>query len=182
MYHKSFLFCLHKGLHLLFAAALIAGLVLNAKPIQIASAASAPTPQRTLTIQAWIDGRSWLILRKNTLQWYQLEFAAPGRLEFANLPTIVNGVEWYPVWPDVPDAENRDCFCYSSVFKGVKPFLHRNKLPVEINVLESRGPASIVEFPSAENDYAMVIEFDDNGPGGAATYKIEVVFPATGKP
>jgi hypothetical protein len=182
MNHKSFYFCWRKALRVLFVASLIAGLVVSAIPAQPVGAASAKAPQRTLTIEAWVDGRSWLILRKNTLQWYQLEFAAPGRLEFANLPTIVNGEEWYPVWPDVPDAENRDCYCYSSVLKGVKPFLHRNKLPAEINVLEARGAVTIVEFPSAENDYAMVIEFDDNGPGGAANYKIEIVFPSIGKP
>lgn len=181
MSYRSSLVYLEKGVHLVIAAILIAGLVLSVKPVQRVQAAQAAKPQRTLTIEAWVDGRSWLILRKNTLQWYQLEFAAPGRLEFADLPTLVNGEEWYPVWPDVPDAENRDCYCYSSVLKGVKPFLHRNKLPVEINVLESRGPVSIVEYPSAENDYAMIIEFDDNGPGGAANYKIEIVFPDTGK-
>jgi hypothetical protein len=184
MHHKLCLSYLQKGLHLVFVAALMAGLIVSAKPIQGVSAATnvASGPRRTMTIQALIDGRSWLILRKNTIQWYQLEFAAPGRLEFANVPTLINGEEWFPVWPDVPDAENRDCYCYSSIFKGVKPFLHRNKLPLEINVLQSRGVVSIVEFPSAANDYAMIIEFDDNPYGGAVTYEIEIVFPASGKP
>jgi hypothetical protein len=182
MNHKSFLLHWYRGLHILFVAALIAGLVLSVRPVQPVLAARDQAPQRTLTIQAWVDGRSWLILRKNTLQWYHLDFAAPGRHEFVNIPTTVNGEEWFPVWPDVPDAENRDCYCYSSILKGVKPFLHKNKLPLEVNVLQSRGTVTIVEFPSAENEYAMIIEFDDNPYGGPAMYEIEIVFPRTGKP
>ncbi|RPJ23251.1 MAG: hypothetical protein EHM33_21470 [Chloroflexi bacterium] len=186
MNHKLFLAYWQKGLYLLFMAVLITGLVVSAKPVQGVFAASNASsdlkPMKVITIEALIDGRSWLILRKNTAQWYHLDFAAPGRHEFVNVPTIINGEEWFPVWPDVPDAENRDCQCYSSIFKGVKPGLHRNKPPVEINVLQGRGTVSIVEHPSKENNNALVIEFDDNPYGGPATYQIEIVFRSGGKP
>ncbi|MBI4641246.1 MAG: hypothetical protein HY731_11160 [Candidatus Tectomicrobia bacterium] len=52
---------------------------------------------QTLRVQAHIDGRSRLILRANTAQWHHLDFAAPGRHGFVNLPTIINGVQWFPI-------------------------------------------------------------------------------------
>jgi hypothetical protein len=167
-------------------AFLITGLVISAKPVQGVSAASDTAsilkPTKIISIEALIDGRSWLVLQKNTAQWYHLDFAAPGRHEFVDVPTLINGEEWFPVWPDVPDAENRDCQCYSNIFKGFKPSLHRNKPPVEITVLQGRGTVSILEYPSKENNNALVIEFDDNPYGGPATYQIEIVFQHGSKP
>ncbi|MCP3914703.1 MAG: hypothetical protein GY711_03985 [bacterium] len=67
-------------------------------------------------IRAEIDGLSQLILDDDTAQWHHISFAAPGR-HFCDSgdpiePTILGGVEWFPVWPDVPDCENRDCNQY----------------------------------------------------------------------
>lgn len=183
MNHKLFLPYLQKGLRLLFMAALAGSLVLSAQGASAAGKVSSDLkPTRVITIEALIDGRSQLILRKNSAQWYHLDFAAPGRHEFVNVPTLINGKEWFPVWPDVPDAENRDCYCYSSVFKGVKPVIHPGKQPIEINVLQGRGTVSILEYPSKANNHALIIEFDDNPYGGPATYQIELSFQSGGKP
>lgn len=75
----------------------------------------------TREIRTDIDGRRQLILRGNTAQWQHFDYAAPGRHEFANYPTTLNG--GVPTGPDIPDAENRDCACSSSVFTGVSPAL-----------------------------------------------------------
>ena len=180
MNHKLSLPYWQKGLYLLFLAVLITGLVVSVQPVRGVSAASNASsdlkPIKVITIEALIDGRSWLILRKNTAQWYHLDFAAPGRHEFVDLPTVINGEEWFPIWTDVPDAENRDCQCYSSIFKGVKPGIHRNKLRIEISVLQGRGTVSGVEYPSKANNNALIIEFDDNPYVGPATYQMEIVF------
>jgi hypothetical protein len=183
MNHKLFLSYLQKGLHILFAAALIAGLVISVKPTQAVTAAStlASGPKRTITIEALIDGRSQLILRKNTAQWYHLDFSVPGRWGDINAPTIINGEEWFPAWPDVPDVYNYFCNCYSDIFKGVKPGLHRNNMTVALNVIEARGNVFIAEYPSASNDYALVIEFDDDPFDAAAAYQIELVLTFGGK-
>lgn len=186
MNHKLSFPYWQKGLHFLFVSLLIVGMVLSAVPVQGVSAAGSvsgdPKSSKVITIEALIDGRSHLILRKNTAQWHHLDFAAPGRHEFVNVPTLINGKEWFPIWPDVPDAENRDCNCYSNVFKGVKPVVHWNKPPVEINVLEGRGSVSIVEYPSKANKQALIIEFDDNPYGGPAAYQVEIVFRYGSKP
>jgi hypothetical protein len=54
----------------------------------VALAMNGNCPDR-LTLEAFIDGRSQLILRKWSVQWHHLDFAAPGRWEFRELPTIL---------------------------------------------------------------------------------------------
>src|SRR5215208_863461 len=105
-----------KTLYLLLIAALMAGLVISAKPVSDAQAANSAASKRTIMIEALIDGRSQLILRKNTAQWYHLDFAVPGRWGDINDPTLINGKEWFPAWPDIPDIYNYSCYCYSDTF------------------------------------------------------------------
>lgn len=177
MNHKLFYPYLQKGLYLLFSAALLAASVVSANPVRQASAANANIrPTYTITVEALIDGRSQLILWRNKAQWHHFDFAAPGRHEFVNVPTLINGKEWFPVWPDVPDAENRDCQCYSSIFKHVKPGLHGSNLQFEVTVLQGRGPVSVLEYPSKENKRALVIEFNDNDYDGSMVYEIQITF------
>lgn len=135
---------------------------------------AAPRQPGAMRIQALIDGRSQLILRGDTAQWHHFDFAAPGRHEFANEPTVINGAGWFPVWPDVPDAENRDCNCLSDVFSEVKPPLPLTATPVVLHLVRSRGVTSIVQYPAAANDYTLIIEFNDNEPLGADLYVIEL--------
>jgi hypothetical protein len=125
-------------------------------------------------IEALIDGRSQLILQDNTAQWYHLDFAAPGRHEFRNDPTVINGVEWFPLWPDIPDEENRDCNCYSDVFTGLYPPLPSEDFTVKLKPVRSRSETQIIQEPANENDYTLIIEFDDNAPGGSDSYIVEL--------
>jgi hypothetical protein len=133
-----------------------------------------PQPRRTMRIQALIDGRSQLLLRGNTAQWHHFDFAAPGRHDFQNVPTVINGVVWLPVWPDQPDAENRDCDCVSDVFLGVEPPLPPTAAPVQLRTIRSRFDTQIVQQPTAANDFTLIIEFNDNPPGGDDFYIAEI--------
>jgi hypothetical protein len=92
-------------------------------------------PQIAIEIHADIDGRSQLILHGDTAQWHHFDFAAPGRQLFTNYPTTINDVDWYPNWPDVPDAENRDCNCFSDVFAGVVPPLPAQPMEIDLQIL-----------------------------------------------
>jgi hypothetical protein len=132
------------------------------------------TGEKVVRIEAHIDGRSQLILRGNTVQWHHLDFAAPGRHEFRNEPTIINNATWFPVWPDVPDEENRFCNCFSDVFKPVKPALPRQDISVNLNLLQSRDQTAIIQYPSEENGYTLIVEFDDNSFPGSDDYIVEV--------
>src|SRR5690242_6268178 len=71
----------------------------------VAQASSVSTSsQRTLTVRAFIDGRSTLVLRGNTVHWFHADFAAPGRHNGVNFATFLNDTAWFPTWPDVPTA------------------------------------------------------------------------------
>ena len=130
--------------------------------------------EASITIQARIDGKSQLHLQGNSARWFHLDFAAPGRHQGID-PTIINDVEWFPTWPDIPDAENRDCECFSDTFEGVDPSINGG-LNFELEHIRVRESASIVEFPSLENDQTLIIEFNDNGPGGSDDYIVKVTF------
>jgi len=57
--------------------------------------------------------------------------SAPGR--WLEAPTSLDGTEWKPVWPDIPDRGNHNCECYSSVYQGVS--LMANHPPVMREVI-----------------------------------------------
>ena len=72
-------------------------------------------------IEALIDGRDQLIIQGNTLQWHHLRFAAVGRHDGRNEPTVIStqlngvtimdGVEWIPQWSaPPPDRINSEEF------------------------------------------------------------------------
>jgi hypothetical protein len=137
-----------------------------------------------IRIEADIDGRSQLILSGKTAQWHHFDYAAPGRLdtEFYSCPavsepTIINKDEWYPVWPDDPTPENRDCNCSSDLYEGVRPPVPSSDLTPVLNAIQYRWLPQIVQNPSAANGYTTIIEFDDNGFSCADTYIVEVSFP-----
>jgi hypothetical protein len=137
----------------------------------------AATPQ-TLRVTALIDGRSRLLLRGNTAQWLNLDFAAPGLWSGYGgplpVPTTLNGVDWTPVWPS-PD-ENRDCNCVSNIFTGVTPALPAAAVVVTLTAVQARMSAGIIEQPSAANNYTLIVEFDDNAAGGADFYIVDLTF------
>ncbi len=128
-----------------------------------------------IRISALIDGRSQLILRGNRAQWHHLDFAAPGRLWFANEPTVINGQRWFPVWPDTPDPENRDCNCFSDWFTGVFPPVSQTATRYDLRLLQSRSRTAIIQQPTASNDFTLIIEFDDNPEDAGDVYVVDLV-------
>ena len=126
-----------------------------------------------IRVQAWVDGRSQLILQGDTARWHHFDFAAPGR-EFANEPTTIDGVDWFPTWPDVPDVQNRDCNCDSDTFTGVNPPVPQAAAVVSLIPVQARGPMSIVQSPTSGNEYTLIVQFNDNAPPGAAWYIVDI--------
>jgi hypothetical protein len=153
----------------------------DAAPTADAASADASLVPVRVRIEALIDGRSRLILRRDQARWHHVDFAAPGRHEGANAPTLVNGQPWLPSWPDLPDAENRSCDCESDTLAGLVPEIPARAQTVRLNPLGVRGKAAIVEQPSEANDFALVVELDDRDVAGSATYAVELelfgVFP-----
>ena len=101
-----------------------------------------------LHLKAHIDGRTHLMVRRDSVQWLQLDYAAPGREGFVDFPTVVNGFDWMPRWPDQPDGENRDCYCTSSSFQGFNPPMPAEERDVRLEVVSGRGEVTILEKPT----------------------------------
>jgi hypothetical protein len=100
---------------------------------------------------------SYLVVKGNTLRWYHQSFTAPGR--WIEASTYVNGVQWDPTWPDVPDRSNVDCKCYSSFYEGISAIA--NFPPVTLEIVQARGKVTITQQPDQTNDYTLMVEFDD---------------------
>jgi hypothetical protein len=144
----------------------------------------------TIDVQAQIDGRDLLSIDGNTLQWHHLDYAAVGRYggNF-NEPTIIsttlNGspvltnYDWYPEWPEPPPAQIR-YRADSSVFTGLMPSLPPHGYGVGLDVVSARDSLSIYSLPSAANNYALTLDFNDDPSGAVAWYEAKVTIDTSG--
>ena len=148
---------------------------------------TAPTLPDTLTVRAFVDGRSRLVVRGDSVYWHHLDFHAPGRWldpdtqRAHDEPTYLNGAVWYPIWPDQPDQQNLDCNCNSSATSGF-PWLAQQSQTATLSIEQARGPVTIIQQPEAGNDYTLIVEFDDNVPGGADWYEVTLQYVTSGPP
>lgn len=139
-----------------------------------AADAAAPPESLHLRVSAFIDGRSRLILSGGQLQWFHLDYSAPGRLDGAMLPTVIDGAEWSPSWPDDPDSENRDCGCRTLDAWSLAVPVPRVATTATVTPVEMRGAAQVIEQATVANDFAVVVELDDNQAAGAETYVLDI--------
>ena len=158
-------------------------------PCGVGHAAGAPSEQPaamndSIEIQAQIDGRDHLILKGGTAQWHHLDFAAVGRENGGNAPTLIGGmvreaytsIFWLPTWPSPPPAEIR-FEAQSSVLQGLQPPIPAEAARWQVQKVFGRGDVTIVEQPASANAYSLIVEFDDNRFGGSAFYGV-VLSPA----
>ena len=149
--------------------------LLALSPLVVFTTEAAPEPQ-VLRVSALIDGRSRLILQGDTAQWLHLVYAAPGRHEFRDEPTLLGAASWFPRWPDLPNRENRNCGCTSDVFRGLAPALPRTATTLEVRWVAGRGGTTIVQQPTLENGWTLIVEFDDVGYNASEWYVSDIVF------
>ena len=144
-----------------------------------------------LDIQAFIDGRDRLLIRSNTLQWLHYDWAAVGRWNGSNEPTIIStavaskiimsNVAWLPTWPKPPPAEIRYP-TNSSAFTDLTPPLPPNETQaITLTPITARGAVSIVEYPSASNGFAVLVQFDDDAVGRGCMVSHQSVSPASSR-
>jgi hypothetical protein len=128
-----------------------------------------------LSVRAFVDGRSQLIIQRDKVHWRHLDFAAPGRHFDAEVsqPTYLNQTVWMPVWPDLPDEENRDCYCDSSSYQGIPSLAQATHL-VRLDVVQGRGSVFVRQQPGVANAYTLIIELDDNPLDGPAWYEVHL--------
>ena len=135
-----------------------------------------------LNIRNKIDGRSRMTIDANSAMYHHDDYAAPGRLaDFpegsTDEPTRIQGIDWQPGWPEA--GENRDCNCDSSTYE--QPIERGILVPsrpatVELELIEARHEVRLLQTPSEDNGYQLIIEWDDNPPGGDAFYEVNIHF------
>jgi hypothetical protein len=145
----------------------------------------APPQNLHLRIEAHIDGESHLYIKGTTVHWKHFIFAAPGRWDadgvapFTIRPIKLNGVDWLPTWPDVPNPENRICSMYpcagvesstTQIPIGV-PRVPSTATWTEVQVRRMQG---IVQQPSAASDWELIVLISDYMVGGSADYIVDV--------
>jgi hypothetical protein len=126
-----------------------------------------PAPLQ-LRIEAWMDGRSQLVFTGHSVHWHHYQYAAPGRELFVNKPTLFDGVEWYPTWPDVPDAENRDCNCDSSTYDQLPITVPLTPTIASVTPIQVRKPPSVIQQASDANGFTLIVELTDVGASGSS--------------
>lgn len=117
--------------------------------------------------RAYVDDNDLLIIQGNTLQWHHLPGgAAVGRHwgGSGNEPTMVDGLEWYPDWPEPPPA-TIDYEAWSSVYTDFAPPLPASSVQVELVALQVRDYLGIYGLPWSGNEYALTVEVDDPSSG-----------------
>jgi hypothetical protein len=141
------------------------------------AAASTQPAVVTITIRAYIDGRSRLSLKGDSASWENFEFAAPGKMGGHNDPTTINGVRWFPTWEDSDlSPEVRVEKSMSDEFHQVEPALPAAPMVVTLEKIRCRENASVVQQPTAENGFTTIVEFDDSRTGGADWYEVKLSF------
>lgn len=116
--------------------------------------------QRALTIKVTVDGSDVVKVSGNKLWIEHEDFQLPKRI-------IVNGKVWIPQW-----TTN-----VSTPFEGLQPpFAPRDLQKIKVSKKAGRGPVTVTEMPSAENDETLAFRIDDSAQPGTDRYEIRVTW------
>lgn len=146
----------------------------DASPIDGAVSDGTAPASFHLRIEVLVDGWSYLKVKGSTLHWEHHVYAAPGRWQDVIQPTKLNGVDWFPTWPDVPTVENRDCGGCVSSLTELPISVPRVPSTTTINEVQVRRAQDLIQAPAAANDYELIVRITDFGQGGGANYIVEV--------
>jgi hypothetical protein len=138
-----------------------------------------------LTVTVFVDGRDLLYINHGKLHWHHLDFAPPGWWSGQNFPTglLMNhskrseqNINWIPQWICPP--ENPGCY---SLEVDSSDFLMGLRLPpkyqiTDMQVIRARESIGVYQYPSADNHYTTIIDFNDDGWGGADWYQVVLTF------
>jgi hypothetical protein len=90
-------------------------------------------------------------------------------------------LQWIPDWSQPPPNEIR-FQDYSSIFIGLDAALPDFEQSLVLDPIQVRSGVSIVQQPSAVNDFTAIVEFNDNPPGGATTYDLKIGYQIVPEP
>ena len=131
----------------------------------------------TISVEVSIDWLDDLVITPKYVYWRHHGAGLPGiypstRDKFTHL----NGKQWLPKWPNHSGGIHggrQDSSKFST--KQYKWLKGLKEMKLEITKAEGRWKKpSVIEKPSAQNDYQLVISFDDRPPGGSGWYEITI--------
>ena len=125
---------------------------------------------KLVTILSLIDGSDVLKIRGNELWFEHRNFVLPGKWagdfdESGDEPTYVNNEAWAPKWNggvSLPYAAKTRLLPEGS------------QVDVRFVTPQDRGTVTILEQPSAQNNFTLSILLDDDLANGAAWYQVEL--------
>ncbi|THB68415.1 MAG: PEP-CTERM sorting domain-containing protein [Gammaproteobacteria bacterium] len=145
----------------------------------------------TLNVEAYVDGKSTLKIKGNSIWWHHYEYSAPGQWPHGPqdppISTTINGYEWYPDWSGISNYWHRGnpCNvqaghkCETPALVGHIPSLIDNDQIISFD-FDGRTLVEL-EAPSAANQFTTSIIFNDNY-GGADWYSFELVYDVSNIP
>jgi hypothetical protein len=152
--------------------------------------ASAQEPQwrnklHNLTVTAFVDGRDLFYMTPQKIHWHHLDYEVVGRYGGRNWPTGLlmdrqapntQYLSWIPDWPCHSwscGGEEVD----SSEFTLDFPLPSRYQLK-DLKVLQAPdgGSVTVYQYPSADNGYTTIIDFNDDPLGGPHFYQVLLTF------
>jgi hypothetical protein len=162
----------------------------NANASSVTVIDGALTSTFTIDVSACIDGETELIIKGNTLQWYNISFRVPGNPETCSVSQttisttqggslVLSNVAWTPIWPD--DALNNYALnVYSSTFSGLSPALPVSPLSVTLDVIQKGYALTIVQLPTTANGGVLILDFNDAPIPGSDIYEALLTITTTG--
>ena len=118
-----------------------------------------------VTVKACIDGSDWLYVKGTSLWWVHRNHAKVGQHSNCGsfTYTVVDGTNWSHSW-----SGNT-----TNTYSGMATRLPATAtLSVSVSNAQGRGSISVAQQPSASNGYTAAVLFNDDGPGGAASYQM----------
>jgi len=116
--------------------------------------------RRALTIKMLVDGSDVVKVSGNKLWIEHEQYLRPQRI-------LLNGKLWIPQWTTNVCAP----------FEGLQPpFAPQDPGKIKVQKKAGRGPVTVTEMPSADNDETLAFRIDDNALPGTDRYEIRVTW------
>jgi len=138
---------------------------------------------KQMTVMAYIDGRSFLVITPTKLRWHHMDFAPPGWWGGNNFPTNLfmnqslpnqQDVSWIPLWHCPPGNPLCHGINSSDFLLGLR-LVPKYQL-TGMEVIRARSSVSVYQYPGPDNAYKTIIDFNDDPPSGADWYIVKLTF------
>jgi hypothetical protein len=141
--------------------------------LSLSSYASLQTQQsgtKLVTILSLIDGSDVLKIRGNELWFEHRNYVLPGMWvdhsdDSGNEPTYINSEAWIPKW------NGEVSFPYAA--RG-RLLPEGSQFDARLVTPQDRGSVTVLQQPSAQNNFTLSILLDDDFALGAAWYQVEI--------